>query len=364
MTTPVLTKNQQRHSLSAKKGPVKRLRNILAQPHPNFWPVINVDQYPKLIKSLNMVLPSIQQTNNKISKAMLKNIPKKERVLARKKMLETVPPRPDILKFMIMGINAVTRALEKDNICCILLDANVEPPLIIKHVVTMAVNKKVPVLLLPILKITTLEKMGFAAAAFGLKQEIKQCPDNDCHSLYKLIAETFENFEPPDSLLPRLNLNEMFDKNATCEPKTTNTSCDTDLNIPTPEKPVITFTNVYKYRTSRNKRAFVPPTADKKTIQVSQISLNTSDEFIPLDKDSYPSSNKVEKHTEESNDIEKEQTFKKRKVIDNNADSIKHTKSHTLKRPRKDEPSYLSLKVKRIKGNEKRKTTKLAKKKR
>jgi len=37
MTTPVLTKKQQRHSLSAKKGPAKGLRNILAQPNLNFW---------------------------------------------------------------------------------------------------------------------------------------------------------------------------------------------------------------------------------------------------------------------------------------------------------------------------------------
>lgn len=70
---------------------------------------------------------------------------------------------------MIMGINVVTRALEKDNVCCVLLDANVEPLLLIKHIVTMAVNKKIPVLLLRILKTVTLEKMGFATAAFALK---------------------------------------------------------------------------------------------------------------------------------------------------------------------------------------------------
>lgn len=72
-------------------------------------------------------------------------------------------------KFMIMGINAVTRALEKNTVCCILLEVNVEPPLIIKHIVTMAVNKKIPVLLLPILKTVTLNKLGFATTAFALK---------------------------------------------------------------------------------------------------------------------------------------------------------------------------------------------------
>lgn len=42
-------------------------------------------------------MPSIKQTNNKIPKHMLKNVPKEERVLARREMLKTAPPKPDIL---------------------------------------------------------------------------------------------------------------------------------------------------------------------------------------------------------------------------------------------------------------------------
>lgn len=72
-------------------------------------------------------------------------------------------------KFVIFGINAVTRAVEKNNVCCILLDANVEPSLLIKHIVIMAQNKKIPILLLPVLKTITLEKIGFTTAAFALK---------------------------------------------------------------------------------------------------------------------------------------------------------------------------------------------------
>lgn len=69
---------------------------------------------------------------------------------------------------MILGINAVTRALEKDNVCCLLLDANVEPRFLIKHIVVMAQNKKVPVLLLSDLKIVSLQTIGFPTAAFAL----------------------------------------------------------------------------------------------------------------------------------------------------------------------------------------------------
>lgn len=43
------------------------------------------------------ILPSIKKFNCKISKDMLKNLTKKDRALARKKMLEEAPPKPDIL---------------------------------------------------------------------------------------------------------------------------------------------------------------------------------------------------------------------------------------------------------------------------
>lgn len=37
MNTPILTKQQQKHSLSAKKTSAKGLRNVLAQPQDNYW---------------------------------------------------------------------------------------------------------------------------------------------------------------------------------------------------------------------------------------------------------------------------------------------------------------------------------------
>lgn len=49
------------------------------------------------------------------------------------------------------------------------MDANISPPLLIKHVIYMAQNKKIPVLLLPKLKTVTLNTVGFASAACALK---------------------------------------------------------------------------------------------------------------------------------------------------------------------------------------------------
>lgn len=158
------------------------------------------------------------------------------------------------------------------------------------------------------------------------------------------------------------------------EAKIADMDCDTNPNISTAEKSVAIFTDVYKYRSSRDKRAFIPPTANESS-QIPQ----TSDEFIALgsDFDSIDDKNCTttmknkryvnidkEEHTEESKDIKKNQFFDKLKLIDNNADSIKHIKNDTLKRNDESKPNYLSLKLKRIQKNKRRKVAKLAKKKR
>ncbi|KYQ57443.1 hypothetical protein ALC60_03404 [Trachymyrmex zeteki] len=280
MTTPVLTKKQQRHSLSAKTGPIRGLRNILAQPTQNFWPIINVDQYPELMTNLNTILPSIKKFNCKISKDMLKNLTKKDRALARKKMLEEAPPKPDILKFMVIGINEVTRALEKDNVCSVLLDANIDPFILIKHIISMAVNKKIPVLMLPMLRTVTKEK-GFPSRVLALKQEVMQCPNNVCYPIYKSIAEAFKDFEPPECLSQCFQPDKVSDKSTMYKAEITERDSDTKPNISKPEKSVVVFADVYKYRSSRDKRAFVPPAINKS----SQISQTLSDNFIPSDSD-------------------------------------------------------------------------------
>lgn len=168
----------------------------------------------------------------------------------------------------------------------------------------------------------------------------------------------------------------MSDKREICETEITTMDCDTNSNISKPEEPVTVFTDVYKYRSSRDKRAFIPPAVNKSF----QISHTSSDEFIPLSTDldyvndknytitmknkRYVNIDKEDKHTEESENLKGNQSFNKLELI-NNADSMRHTKNCTLKRHRNDVPNYLSLKLKRIQGNDKRrKATKLAKKKR
>lgn len=374
MSTPILTKKQQRQSLSAKKGPIKGLRNILAQPTENYWPTVNMDQYPTLVTLMDKLLPLIKQPKYKMPGFMLRDIPKEKRKLVKEEALEKEATKFDknILKSVILGTNAVTRALEKDNVCCVLLDANVEPRLMIKHIIIMAQNKKIPVLLLPVLKTVTLQQIGFATAAFALKDNVTQSSDNAFHALYKLVAEIFNNFKPPKCSLQlfKPNENEDSEESVMCKAGNTNTNCD----LITSEKPVTIFTDVYKYRSSRKERAFIPPTINKSP----QVSQTRSDEFIALsnDPDSTDDENVIKilkntryinicKEESESETIEENsgQSLNELKLIDNSVNSSKHVKK-SMSKKRKNDVAYIPLKIKRVRGNDHReKATKFTKKK-
>lgn len=375
MNTPILTKKQQRQSLSAKKGPIKGLRNILAQPAENFWPTINMDNHPTLVTLMNEILPLMKQPRYKIPGFMLRHIPKEKRILVVKEELEKESAKFDrsILKFVILGINAITRALEKNNVCCVLLDANVEP-LLIKHIVIMAQNKKIPVLLLPILKTITLQKIGFATAAFALKNNVIQSSDNVFHALYKLVVEIFKDIEPPKRSLQLFKPDEASEESATYDVESTSKDSDSTSKS---KRSVVTFTDVYKYRSSRKERAFIPPTV-KKSSQVSQAQSN---EFIALSNDPDFADdenittktlknaryvNICEEEESESESTEKcsDQSLNDSKLIDNSVNSSKRTKTSTLKKLKKIDVTYLPLKIKRMQGNNHReKATKFTKRK-
>lgn len=53
--------------------------------------------------------------------------------------------------------------------CSVLLDSTVDPPFLIKHIVTMAAHKDVPVILVPFLSSIMLESLKFSAIAVGFK---------------------------------------------------------------------------------------------------------------------------------------------------------------------------------------------------
>ncbi|XP_043681995.1 uncharacterized protein LOC122635631 [Vespula pensylvanica] len=352
MTTPILTKQQQRRSLSAKKGPMKGLRNVLAQPHDNYWPVLHEKDNVKLGSILIDLFPALRRSSS-VTKKKSTEIEVKEEPEISKQSLSN----KDILNSVYLGINTVTRSLERNTACCVLLDANVEPPFLIKHIIMMAQMKKVPLLLVPFFKILTLENIGFKCSAFALKKVVLSS-DHHFYTLYNNVLEISKNYPASTQSLQIFPSDEALDCTI---------SDVTEVNNSVPKEntsevnKLIPDENVYKFRSSRKERIFIPPNATCNTsniqeentdfISITNVSLNDNDNNVS----SLQSTRYFDFSLDKVN--ESKEVIRKRK---NNTSDVKmnsNKKSNNI--------MYLPLKVKQLRGNNNRtKATKVPKNKR
>lgn len=194
-----------------------------------------------------------------------------------------------------------------------------------------------------------------------------QSSDNVFHALYKSVAEISNDFKPPKCALQLFKSDEISDESAICIAENANTDCDPTISKP--EKSVTIFTDVYKYRSCRKERAFIPPTVNESP----QVSQTRSDEFIALsndpefaDDENYTKISKNARYVNicKEKESESETTEKNGKqLIDNSVNSLKYAKNSVLKKCKND-VTYLPLKIKRVRGNDHReKATKFTKKK-
>ncbi|XP_012145680.1 uncharacterized protein LOC100879287 [Megachile rotundata] len=340
MSTLVLTKFQQKHTLSAKKTPNKGLRNVLAQPQDNYWPIVNANKRSGLEELLNKTMPLIKRPDHSIPWSKLRHMKKEERAQVKREAIskEGSVPDPKISNSVILGINAITRALEKENICCVLMDADIDPPLLVKHIIQMAQNSKIPLLLLPQLKTITLSTIGFACAACALKNDVKESPDHHFYPLYQTIHNIFKDMPSPKNtfkLIERINYSE---KSESYETDDSSNEMESQMESSKTAKYTLS-TDVYMYRSSRKERAFVPPIATE-----NSKAADTSD-FISLGNDDVENDTYVEKNSRYMN-------IHKRKNSENQ------------EQQNSEDVTYFPLKVKRIQGNPNRvKATKAAKQK-
>lgn len=198
-----------------------------------------------------------------------------------------------------------------------------------------------------------------------VQDNVTQSTDNVFHALYKLVAEIFNDFKPPNCSLQLFKPNESKDseESVMCKAENTITNCDPI----TSGKSVTIFTDVYKYRSSRKERAFIPPTANQSP-QVSQSS-RSRDEFIALSNDPDSADDekniKILKNTRYINICKEEnsgQSLNESKLIDNSVNLLKHVENSMSKKRKND--VYIPLKIKRVRGNDHReKATKFTKKK-
>ncbi|KAI4481534.1 hypothetical protein M0802_013966 [Mischocyttarus mexicanus] len=288
MEAQVLTKQQQRQSLSGKRTSMK-LRNVLAQPSDNYWPVVQNKDEVKLNSILKELLPVLRRPPcNK--RKRVENEPKEEAEVSKESF-----PSKDMLSSVVLGVNIVTRSLEKDALCCVLLDSNVEPPLLIKHIVMMAQRKEIPFLLVPSLKVLTFETIGFSTIAFGLKKVVLSS-DHHFYKLYNTVLDICKNYPAPMRSLQTLST----DKDKEMETETildctiikddkVNDSISKKESICGVNEESISMENIYKFRSSCKERVFIPPnvtcdnTKDNKDIPefISINEVNSNDTDIP-----------------------------------------------------------------------------------
>lgn len=373
MNTPVLTKKQQRQSLSAKKGPIKGLRNVLAQPNDTYWPLVGPEDDAKLKSTLQQLLPALRRPTRK-EKRNKKWARENDKV--KEKSIEIKEPNKDLLNSIIFGINIVTRSLEKNELCCILLDADVEPPFLIKHIIMMAQAKKIPIVLLPSLKSHTLENIGFASSALALKNEVL-IAGHYFYALYENVLCISKNY-PPGQSLQLLASDKFSDNSISKHSKIDNSSCiENTLNE---NKDFIPPTNVYKYRTSCKERAFIPPSTAERLNDVQKTNdfISLDNDFVPLCNDMDISDSESVEHTRKTRyfkpclkkDSESTNLLNKRNC-DMNKKVASSGTSGNVKMERKkgknfkgNDVTYLPLKIKRLRGNTNRiKATKISNKK-
>ncbi|XP_057326336.1 ribonuclease P protein subunit p38-like [Microplitis mediator] len=341
--------NKKQKNSSAKKS----MRNVLAQPYEFIWPILkDTDDINELNDILKELLPK-KKTDRKLSWTQLRKLSKEERKELKNKTGDELDVNADKI---IVGVNAVTRAVEKKNISCILLEADVDPMMMIKHIVVMGQNNDIPVVLMPGLKKTTLEKIGFAGLVLGLKKSETE-ENSHFYNLYEKISNLSKSFPKPKDP-EELFQEDLLDQNQPDSVIQDLSSEPNDSNHKKISKPFVLSSSVYKYRGSVSERVFIPPEfkveaedfislADISDLKDSKLQVS-GNRYMDIDQ------NKIKETNQEEEEEEKEEEPMDQEEI-----------KPINKLNKKLELSiYQPLKVKQIQKNPKRlKATKIPKSK-
>nr|CAH7740046.1 unnamed protein product [Callosobruchus chinensis] len=197
METPVLNKKQQKLSLSAKKSrPKETIKNVLSTPYAFYWPQISSPEDNCALKQiLESNLPKIRVETAKIPWRELKHLKKSE----RKELRHQRTTEPEVEKKngegLKLGVNAVTKLLETNSAGAILIAGDVQPRLMVQHIVDMAVLYKTPILIFSQLRDVLKSCCGVSSSCIGISKNVSS---GTKLRLIKHIIETiFEKCPPP-----------------------------------------------------------------------------------------------------------------------------------------------------------------------
>lgn len=235
-----------------------RPRCVITDPYEKFWPLLGLGKSQLLVNEMEKTIYK-ENGKLKVNWFSLKKLPLDIRKCQIKNLSNThkhisldLKAQRSVLK---MGINEVSRCVEKDQIACCLIAEDVANCMIAKHLLFMTAAKKIPVLILPDMYSITKRIIGFSSAVLGLKSDVISRTENSLHNLYQTIIKLSNEFKNP--YIKQIGMREL---------KSIENPTQLNINI-----------DNYLLKKPREGRAFVPE-------ETSNIQALNDLSFIPIEQ--------------------------------------------------------------------------------
>lgn len=236
----------QKKKTTISKGKLKKtIKNVLCRPDPLFWPEITEDESKRLENVLKKHKITIEQFKKPHWKD-LKDLPKEQR------------PKPPKLKKpdgLLLGVRECTEAVQNGECWAIIIEAKVNPRLIVQPIVELCTTKGVPYICLNNLRKISMVNFGVPTSCLGIK-----C---DCLlDIRKEIADLAKHY-------PATKITEQIKGNDTVEEK-----MDIEAIKDNNDSTKVTEVTLFKflYRTSKSTRVFVPTITTAENGNISKTS--------------------------------------------------------------------------------------------
>nr|XP_026496011.1 uncharacterized protein LOC113400585 [Vanessa tameamea] len=223
--------------LKTKKGTInkgkikKTLKNIICRPDPIFWPAVSEAEatlLSNLLMEHRICIPDFKKPHW----AELKLIPKNKR------------PKPTPLKKIdgfLFGISVCRSAIEKNECSAVLIEALVEPQMVVQSIIEACNSSNIPVVCLKDLRIITKSYFGIQTSCLGIKKDSLLKISNNVKEIYQKYKFQKNNVNEIKSASVNLESNKVLEKDL---------QMDIDMNL---------SSNLYLFRNDKKTRVFVPP---------------------------------------------------------------------------------------------------------
>ncbi|KAK9752719.1 Ribosomal protein L7Ae/L30e/S12e/Gadd45 family [Popillia japonica] len=242
----VISEKRQKSTLRGKKAKKSTVKNVLTSPYTHYWPLLKKEDDVNLKAILKSNLATIRKTKPNIPWEEIKQIPKEQRRAYRARLSEIdhSGARNITSKSIYLGINEVTKIIEKDEAISVLLANDVEPHLMIKHIIDLCILKLVPILVVSNFKEFLKQVLGISAAAIAFAKDVVDNEKNE--TIIQAINRIFLSYPIPTghACFNNENLNFL----TTSHTNEHNIHTKQDLNV-----------DVYLYRDDKSSgRVFIP----------------------------------------------------------------------------------------------------------